>query len=67
MHTPIVGVREIATHLGVTPGRVSQLSKRADFPAPWVRLASGPVWKREPIMRWAAKWDRSTGRPKAAA
>jgi hypothetical protein len=62
MHTPIVGVREIANHLGVTPARVTQLTKRADFPAPYARLASGPVWKREPILRWVAKWDRTPHR-----
>jgi hypothetical protein len=67
MHQPIVSTGEIADYLGVTSGRVSQLAKRDDFPTPYVVLKVGPIWKREPIMQWAASWERRVGRPRKVA
>lgn len=55
---PLAGIAEIAEILGVTKQRVTQLAKADGFPKPLDRIASGPVWRRTDIERWA----RETGR-----
>ena len=54
----LVGAAEIADMLGVSRQRVWQLAGEPGFPAPEVELASGRVWKRSAIEKWA----RDTGR-----
>ncbi len=54
----LVGAAEIARMFGVSRQYVDQLSRRDDFPKPEVELASGRVWKREAVEKWA----RATGR-----
>jgi predicted DNA-binding transcriptional regulator AlpA len=50
----LVGAVEIAAMLGVTRQRVYQLSNEdRTFPQPEVELASGRVWTREAIVKWA--------------
>lgn len=49
----LAGISEIAALLSVSRQRANQLAKREDFPRPLDRLASGPVWRRSDIERWA--------------
>lgn len=61
----IVSVTEIAERLGTTPGTVHQWRRRhADFPAPLVTLAVGPVWQWADVARWAERPRLRTGRPR---
>jgi len=60
----LVGVDEVAKMLEVTKQRASQLAKKQEFPKPVVLLASGPVWKRVAVARFAGYWDRRPGRKK---
>lgn len=49
-----VGPHEISVILGVNRQRVLQLQRdHADFPAPWVELATGRIWRDTDIVRWA--------------
>lgn len=60
----MVDVTAIARRTGRTVGAVHQLRRRnADFPAPIVTLATGPVWAWSVVERWAAI-PRPTGRPR---
>jgi hypothetical protein len=64
-----VGAAEIAELLGVSRQRVDQLTRRSDFPLPAAELASGRIWVRVVVERWAmltgriertdamSKWD----------
>lgn len=59
---PLVGVAEVAELLGVTEERVSMLAReQGDFPAPAVRLASGPVWHEAKVRGFPKRWDRTPG------
>lgn len=49
----LMGVAEVATLLGVSRQRVTQLAKQEDFPAPAAALAAGPVWESADVERWA--------------
>jgi len=60
----LVGVAEIATMLGVSKQRVSELSREAWFPPPLKELAAGPVWTHDSIQRFVKTWPRKPGRPK---
>jgi predicted DNA-binding transcriptional regulator AlpA len=53
----LVGISEIAEMLGVTNGRVSQLTHEDNFPKPLDRIKAGPVWKRQTIQRWLERRD----------
>jgi predicted DNA-binding transcriptional regulator AlpA len=60
----LIPTAEVATRLGVTPGRVRQLLKRrSDFPQPAVRTPNVLLWDAGQIDAWAAHADRSVGRP----
>jgi predicted DNA-binding transcriptional regulator AlpA len=62
----LLGVRELASELGVSPQRVSELwKKNRSFPNPWAQLASGPVWRRSEIDDFIASWPRKGGRPRS--
>jgi predicted DNA-binding transcriptional regulator AlpA len=54
----IVGVAEIAELLGVSRQRVDQLTRRADFPPAVAELASGRLWVRGQVERWAFSDNR---------
>lgn len=60
----IVGVKEIATELQVTPQAVSNWEQRrrtTGFPQPLKRLASGPVYDARAIYRWHRNYVPATG------
>ena len=53
MTTPI-GPREVAAMLGISRQRLTQLrSDHADFPAPWVTLGTGAIWRDSDVSAWA--------------
>jgi predicted DNA-binding transcriptional regulator AlpA len=49
----LAGLAEVAMICGVAKPTALRYSKRDDFPLPLGRLASGPVWRRADIERWA--------------
>lgn len=53
----LVGISELAALLGVTQQRASQLAARRDFPAPYQRLAAGPVWFKHNLSRFLEEWE----------
>lgn len=54
---------DVAEVLGVSRQRVHQLAaEHPQFPAPYARLGSGPIWTRPVIDRFAS-WSRRPGRP----
>lgn len=58
MTTPI-GPREVAAMLGVTRQRLTQLrSDHKDFPAPWVSLGTGAIWRDADVVAWAKAHGR---------
>lgn len=62
----LLAATDVAELLGVTRQRVHQLaSEHAQFPAPYVRLGSGPIWTRPAIDNFARIWTRKPGRPPA--
>jgi predicted DNA-binding transcriptional regulator AlpA len=60
----LVGLSEIASMLGVTRQRASQLVRDYDdFPPPVAELAAGRVWETAAVEVWAkAHPDRPPGR-----
>lgn len=58
----LVGLNEIGNMVGVTRQRAFMLARRLDFPEPVANLATGRLWRRVDVERWANKWDRSPGR-----
>lgn len=63
----LVGVAEVADILGVSKQRASTLAREhGDFPAPAVKLASGPVWYEAGVRGFLERWERRPGRRKAA-
>lgn len=48
-----VGSAEIAAMFGISRQRVYQLTSRADFPEPMVRLKAGAVWVTAEVVAWA--------------
>lgn len=55
---------DVAELLGVSRQRIHQLAtEHTRFPAPYLRLGSGPIWTRPAIEHFAAQWDRRPGRP----
>lgn len=61
----LVGITEIATLLGTSRQRASELARSARFPAPLAELAAGPVWPRPTIARFVDEWERKPGRPRS--
>lgn len=46
--------------LGVTRQRFTQLrTESADFPAPWVALGTGAIWRDTDIKAWAEAHGRT--------
>ncbi len=64
MTSHLVGLSEIATMLGVTRQRASQLVRDyGDFPPPVAELAAGRVWETAAVETWAkAHPERPPGR-----
>jgi predicted DNA-binding transcriptional regulator AlpA len=64
----LLAASDVAELLGVSRQRVHQLySDRADFPAPYARLGSGPIWTRPAIDAFHRSWTRKPGRPAKAS
>lgn len=59
----LLGVHELASTLQVSRQRVGQLQRKPDFPLPYARLSSGPIWKRSTLAQFIAGWHRRSGRP----
>lgn len=55
----VVGVREIAKLLGTSRQRADQLVRTKSFPDPVAELASGRIWARSDVVRWAKSDGRS--------
>ncbi len=61
----LVSRAEVAEMLGVTTRTVQRYTERPDFPKPLGRLATGRVWRRADIERWAKKTlPLPAGRPR---
>lgn len=58
----VVGVAEAAAIMGWDKRRVVTYLRRGAFPAPVAALASGRVWRREDIERFAADRRRNAKR-----
>lgn len=60
----LVGTKEVATILGVSKQRITQLAdQHRDFPRPLACLASGPVFCALSVAEFLRSWDRRPGRP----
>ena len=54
----IGGVAEVAHILDCPKPQIHALRKRADFPAPFMRIAATPLWDLEEVDRFKATWVR---------
>lgn len=64
----LLSTPDVAELLGVSRQRVHQLhTERSDFPAPYARLGSGPIWARPAIEAFDRSWTRKPGRPARVA
>ena len=60
MSPQLVGAAELAEVLGgLSRQRISQLTARADFPAPVVELRMGKVWDLADVAKWAEERGRT--------
>jgi predicted DNA-binding transcriptional regulator AlpA len=65
MSPDLAGLAEIAEMLRITKRTAWNYTKRADFPEPLDRLASGPVWRRADVEAWGkANLPLPPGRPR---
>jgi predicted DNA-binding transcriptional regulator AlpA len=65
MNRTLVGLSEIAETFDRTKRTALRYTKRADFPQPVERLASGPVWHRAEVEEWAkSHLPLTSGRPR---
>lgn len=55
----LVGVREVGKLVGVSRQRADQLVRTKGFPDPIAELASGRIWERGSVVRWARHAGRS--------
>jgi predicted DNA-binding transcriptional regulator AlpA len=64
----LLAATDVAELLGISRQRVHQLhSEHPRFPAPYIRLGSGPIWTRPVIEEFARVWTRKPGRPTRTA
>jgi hypothetical protein len=63
----LIGIAELATLLGVSKQRASELARGTGFPAPLAVLAAGPVWPVANVLRYVHGWKRRPGRPRKVA
>ncbi|HEX6762897.1 MAG TPA: helix-turn-helix domain-containing protein [Gaiellaceae bacterium] len=67
MSPGLAGIAEVAQILGVSIRTAHRYANRPDFPKPLDELATGRVWKRADIEKWARKppvpLGRGKGRP----
>ena len=55
----MVAAAEVASMLGVSRQRVTQLTAKADFPAPITTLTVGKVWSYDNVKAWAESNGRT--------
>jgi predicted DNA-binding transcriptional regulator AlpA len=61
----LAGLAEVAEIVGKDKRTATRYTGRPDFPTPVDRLASGPVWRRADVERWAkANLPLPAGRPR---
>lgn len=61
----LIGLREIAEILGVSPQRAKQLAdEHPDFPDPVARPLMGPIFTRASVEAFNGRWERRPGRPR---
>lgn len=62
---PLMGLAEIGEALGLSRQRVNGIwhDDRQGFPAPWVSLRCGPVWRTEDVEAWIAEHRPAGGAP----
>lgn len=53
-----MGPAEIQARLNVSRQRAYILIGRRDFPAPWVELAMGKVWRSTDVEKWIRDRDK---------
>lgn len=64
----LLAATDVAELLGVSRQRVHQLAREhPQFPAPYARLGSGPIWSRPAVEAFARAWTRKPGRPAKAS
>ena len=64
----LMAASDVAELLGVSRQRVHQLARdHPQFPAPYVRLGSGPIWSRPAVEHFDRLWTRKPGRPARAS
>lgn len=60
----LLAATDVAEVLGVSRQRVHQLhNDHPNFPAPFARLGTGPIWTRPVIEHFDQVWTRKPGRP----
>lgn len=64
----LLAATDVAELLGVSRQRVHQLhTEHPQFPEPYQRLGSGPIWTRPAIEAFDRAWARKPGRPAKAS
>lgn len=61
----LIGLTEVGEILGVSRGRLRQVTQRGDFPPPVARVRGGAIYARPAVEAFNAGWDRSFGPPSA--
>jgi prophage regulatory protein len=56
----LVGIKEVATMLGVSRTRADQLSRRPNFPVPTVQPARVRLWGDKDVEAWIKANRRSS-------
>ena len=58
----LLGTQELAAMLGIKPRTISAYLARGgrSLPAPYARLACGPVWRVEDVKTWQKQRRRRT-------
>ena len=62
----LAGISEVASILGVSRQRASQLANSAVFPEPICALAAGPVWLRTAVVTFGER-ERQPGRTRTSS
>lgn len=52
----ILGTSEVAEVLGVSKQRIHSLRQMAEFPDPFLQLASTPLWDKDEVVAFLSKW-----------
>ena len=60
---PLVGLHELSVLFRVSSQRADQLTHTAKFPRPVAQLASGRVWRRSAVEKWAKETGRELLEP----